>query len=338
MERTPTGDLAARATSGSASSRKERARQMAIKWGPLLALIVLCIIISILNPRFLSVRNFRAIAKQSSILLILSMGSAFIILMGSIDLSIEGLMAISSVLVSFLVLNNRTSLDLGLLGVLLAVAASTSLGLVNGVVHTKARIPSFMATLGMLSIGVGLATWLYGGYAARILDPTLSSWAKGYLGGVPRLAIIALVLFAVAIFIERYTRLGRYAFAIGGGEDLAKLSGIPVDKYKIIVFTLAGFFYGVAGVLNAARIGAGTARVGEYLFMAITSVVVGGTALTGGVGGMVQTLIGVLIVTVITNGMILLGVHDYIQITVHGLIITGAVILTIDRSKLPVIK
>ena len=338
MERTPTGNVAERVTAGSSPSRRQMVRQMAIKWGPLLTLIALCIIISIFEPRFLSVRNFRAIAKQSSILLILSMGSAFVIVMGCIDLSIEGLMAISSVIVSFLVLNSRTDLNLGILGIAGAVALATSLGFVNGVVHTKARIPSFMVTLGMLSIATGLATWLYGGFAIRILDPALSSWAKGYLGGIPRLAIIALILFGFAVFIERYTRLGRYAFAIGGGEDLAKLSGIPVDKYKIIIFTLAGFFYGVAGVLNAARIGAGTARVGEYLFMAITSVVVGGTALTGGVGGMVQTLIGVLIVTVITNGMILLGVHDYIRMTVHGLIITGAVILTIDRSKIPVIK
>lgn len=321
-----------------AISRRRRLAQLAIKWGPLITLIVLCVGIAILNPRFLTIRNFQAIAKQTSILLILSMGSCFVILMGCIDLSIEGLMAISSVIVSFLILNNRTELDWGLLGILIAVAASTFMGFTNGLIHTKARIPSFMATLGMLSIGTGLATWLYGGYAIRILDPVLSEWAKGYIFGIPRLAVVAAVLFAFGIFIEKYTRLGRYAFAIGGGEDLAQLSGIPVARYKVIIFTLAGFFYGVAGVLNAARIGAGTARVGEYLFMSITAVVVGGTALTGGVGGIIQTLIGALIVTVITNGMILLDVHDYIQMTVHGIIVTVAVILTLDRAKIPVIK
>lgn len=339
MEQTPVKNAVGKSfPDASFLSRRRRLTQLAIKWGPLLTLVVLCVAITILNPRFMTVRNFQAIAKQTSILLILSMGSCFVILMGCIDLSIEGLMAISSVIVSFLVLNSRTELDWGLLGILVAVVASTFMGFANGVIYTKVRIPSFMVTLGMLSIGTGLATWLYGGYAIRILDPVLSAWAKGYVAGIPRLAIVAAVLFFFGIFIERYTRLGRYAFAIGGGEDLAQLSGVPLDKYKIIIFTLAGFFYGVGGVLNAARIGAGTARVGEYLFMAITSVVLGGTALTGGVGGIIQTLIGALIVTVITNGMILLDIHDYIQMSVHGAIVTVAVILTLDRAKIPVIK
>lgn len=321
-------------------SRRLRARitNLAIKWGPLLTLIVLCVAIYLLNPRFLSVPNFKAIARQSSILLVVAIGTGYVIVMGCIDLSVEGLMAMSSVVVSFLVLNNRTELNLGLLGVLGAILVSTFFGFMNGVIHTKARIPSFMVSLGMLSIGVGLATWLYGGYAVKIMDPMVSSWAKGQLFGVPNLAIIALPIFLAALFVQKYTRLGRYAYAIGGGEDLANLSGIPIDKYKIIVFTMAGFMYGIAGVLNSARIGAGTAIVGNYLFPAITAVVVGGTALTGGVGGMAQTLIGVLIVTVISNGMNLLDVHDFIQTAVHGAIITFAVILTLDRSKIGIIK
>ncbi len=318
--------------------RNLRSSGILTRYGPLLALIVLCIAITILNPRFLSLRNFSAIAKQTSILLILALGSTFIILMGGIDLSIEGLMAMSSVIVSFLILNNRTELNLGMLGVLIAVAISAFMGFLNGVIHTKMRIPSFMTTLGMWSIGTGLATWLYGGYAVRILDPVVSAWAKQRTAGIPNLAFFAAVVFLMALFIERFTRLGRYVYAIGGGEDLAELSGIPIDWYKILAFTLAGCFYGIAGVLNSARIGVGEARVGEYLFSSITAVVVGGTALTGGVGGMLQTLVGALIVTVISNGMILLDVHHYIQLAVHGVIITGAVTLTLDRSKIPIIK
>ena len=150
---------------------------------------------------------------------------------------------------------------------------------------------------------------------------------------------MALAIFAFAFFLERYTRFGRYIRAIGGAEDRAKLVGIPVDRYKILAFTVAGFFYGVAGVLTTGRIGAGTSSAGQgQLFAAITAVVVGGTALTGGTGGVVQTLVGALIVTVIGNGMIMVGVDNWIQLAVHGAIITIAVALTIDRKKIPIIK
>jgi len=143
----------------------------------------------------------------------------------------------------------------------------------------------------------------------------------------------------LGLFLERFTRFGRYIFAIGGAEDRAKLAGVPIDRYKIMAFTVAGFFFGVGGVLNTARIGAGTSTAGlNQLFAAITAVVVGGTALTGGTGGVLQTLIGALIVVVLGNGMVLAGVHNFAQLAVQGVIITVAVILTLDRSKLPFVK
>lgn len=317
--------------------------------GPVLVLGVLSLVITGVNPRFLSSINLLNIARQSSILLILALGETLIILMGGIDLSIEGIMAVSGVLVSFLVLNQGAgsgwrgvlppNLNLGVLGVLMAIGVATLMGFLNGVIHTKLRIPSFMVTLGMLSVGTGLATWLYGGYPLRILDPTLVSWAKGRTGSIPNLAFFAVAVFVAALFLEKLTRMGRYVFAIGGGEHRAKLAGVPLDRYKIMAFTIAGCFYGLAGVLNATRIGAGTARVGEgTLFATITAVVAGGTALTGGVGGMFQTLIGVLIVAVINNGMIITGVHHFVQQAVLGVIIIIAVALTLDRTKIPIIK
>lgn len=322
----------------SALTRGERLQKIVRKWGPLLTLIVVVVVIYILNPRFLSVNNLKNLARQSSIPLVLSMGMTYVILMGSIDLSIEGLMAMTCVVLSLLVANDRTELQLGLLGVLIAVGVSALMGFVNGVIYVKGRIPSFMVTLGMLSIGAGVSVVLYKGVPVRILDPMVHSWAKGFIAGIPTIAVLSWVVFLLALLIERYTRLGRYIYAIGGGEDLAEMSGIPVDKVKIVVFTLSGCFIGIGGVLNAARIGVGTQQVGAYLFAVITSVVVGGTALTGGIGGVLQTLIGVLIVTVISNGMILLDVHSYIQMTVHGIIVTVAVILTFDRSKIPIVK
>lgn len=307
--------------------------------GPILVLIFLVVVISIINPRFISPINLNNLARQSSILVIVALGETFIILMGSIDLSIEGNMALTSVLIGLLAKNYFNDNDYGLLAVLIAVAAGTLMGLTNGVLHTKLRVPSFMATLGMMYVGLGLATWLSNGMNLPIIDPMILSWARGTIGPIPTLTFFGIAMFLLALFLERFTRFGRYIFAIGGGEDRAKLAGIPIAKYKILAFTLAGFFIGVGGVLNSARIGAGTATAGlNQLFAAITAVVVGGTALTGGTGGVIQTLIGALIVTVLSNGMVLAGVHIYAQLAVQGVIITIAVILTLDRSKLPYIK
>ena len=307
--------------------------------GPLLVLIVLVVGITIINPRFLSPVNISNLLRQSSILLIVALGETYIILMGGIDLSIEGVMALTSVIIGLLAENYFNTNDYGILAVLIALLAGALMGFLNGVFHTKLRIPSFMATLGMMYVGLGLATWLSNGMNLPILDTMILSWARGNVGPIPNLTFFGLVVFFIAFFIERYTRFGRYVLAIGGAEDRARLSGIPIDKYKILAFTLCGFFVGLGGVLNSARIGAGAANSGlNQLFAAITAVVVGGTALSGGTGGVLGTLIGALIVTVIANGMLLAGVPSFVQPAVQGVIITIGVILTIDRSKLPFIK
>jgi ribose transport system permease protein len=307
--------------------------------GPLLVLIVLIAGVSIINPRFLSSTNIANLIRQGSILTIIAIGETFIILMGSIDLSIEGNIAIVSVIIGVLAKNYFNSNDFGLLAVLIAILAGTFMGFLNGVIHTKLRIPAFMATLGMMYVGLGLGTWLSNGMNLPLLDPMILSWARGSTGPIPNLTFFGVAAFLLALLLERYTRFGRYIFAIGGAEDRAKLAGIPIDKYKILAFTLSGFFIGVGGVLNTARIGAGASNAGlNQLFAAITAVVVGGTALTGGNGGILQTVVGALIVTVIGNGMILAGVHSFAQLAVQGVIITVAVILTLDRSKLPFVK
>lgn len=307
--------------------------------GPLLVLVVLVVGISIINPRFLSPANLSNLIRQSSILVIIAIGETFIILMGSIDLSVEGNIALTSVIIGLLAKNYFNDNDLGILAVIIAALAGVLMGLANGLIHTRLRVPSFMATLGMMYVGLGLATWLSNGMNLPLLDPMLLSWARSNTGPIPNLAFFGIGIFLLAFFLERYTRFGRYIFAIGGAEDRAKLAGIPINKYKILAFTLAGFFIGLGGILNTARIGAGTSTAGlNQLFAAITAVVVGGTALTGGTGGVLQTLVGAIIVTVIGNGMILAGVHSFAQLAVQGVIITVAVILTLDRSKLPFIK
>lgn len=307
--------------------------------GPLLVLIVLVVGLAIINPRFLSSTNLANLARQTSVLVILAIGETFIILMGSIDLSIEGSMAITSVIIGLLAKNYFNSNDFGLLAVLISVAAAILMGFLNGIFHTKLRIPAFMATLGMMYVGLGLGTWLSFGMNLPLLDEMILSWARGNTGPIPNLTFFGVAMVLLGLFLERYTRFGRYIFAIGGAEDRARLAGIPIERYRIMAFTMAGFFFGVGGVLNTARIGAGTSTAGlNQLFAAITAVVVGGTALTGGTGGVLQTLVGALVVIVLGNGMVLAGVHSFAQLAVQGVIITVAVILTLDRSKLPFVK
>lgn len=316
-----------------------RRRRLPALLGPLAVLAVLMTVLAIINPRFISVANLQNLARQASVLVILALGQTWIILLGSIDLSIEGSMALSSVLVGMFAKNLLNDNDFGLIAVLVAVGAAVLMGFANGVLHTRLRIPAFMTTLGMTYVGMGIATWLSGGMNIPLKDELILSWARGNVGPVPNLTFFGLGMVAFAWVLERYTRFGRYVFAIGGAEDRAKLAGVPVNVYKVLAFTIAGLFFGVAGVLNSARIGAGAAGSGTgMLFAAITAVAVGGTALTGGTGGVLQTLVGALIVTVLSNGMVLAGVDSFYQLAVQGAIITVAVILTIDRSKLPYVK
>jgi len=328
--------------SGNASLRGEQWRRILRRLGPyasLIALISISIFIGLREPRFFQTSNWVRISVQSASVLVLALGSTFVIILGSIDLSVEGLLALSSVIISLLVLNDKNDSNLGVIGLIIPLAACGLMGFLNGFLHTRLRIPSFMTTLGMLSVGLGLATVLYAGVTARIKDPYVRGLALDDFLGLPWVVWIAIVSLAIAYFIQRYTRIGRYMYAIGGAEDLATLSGVPVNRYKVIIFTLAGVFSGLGGLIMAAQLGTGTAVIGEgRLFTAITAVVVGGTSLSGGEGGVLNTLVGVLLVVVLSNGMILLGVTPYIQQAIQGLIILVAVALTINRSRLKIIK
>ena len=308
-------------------------------WAPLVVLVVLCAIVAAINPNFLTFGNLVRITQTAAIPLVLGIGATFIILMGSIDLSVEGILTCSAVILSMLVLNGANANDYGLLGLLAVLLVGAAIGFVNGLIHVKLRIPSFMTTLGTWFIGVGIANALLGGMAIRITDPTVRGLAVTRFLGFPWGVWLALACLIVAVVIQNHTRFGRYLFALGGGEDLAALSGIPVARVRIAAFTLAGVFYAVGGILVAAQLGLGNAQIGNgRLFTTITAVVVGGTSLMGGEGGVLQTLVGVLIVVVLANGMVLIGVPSSVQIGVQGLMIIAAVAASIDRRKLRVVK
>ena len=320
--------------------RSKRSLHRLKPYAPFFALIVLSLLIGALNPRFFEFSNLIRVANSAAIPLVLSLGMTFVIVLGSIDLSVEGVLAIGAVMISILVRNNGNAHDLGWMGVVVAILACGAIGFLNGIVHVSLRIPSFMVTLGMWFIGVGVATLLLGGSTLRVLDKGIRSIAlERPMGFVPIAVWVALGALGITWIIERQTRIGRYIYAIGGGEDLAALSGIPVQRVKIIVFTIAGTLYGLGGLLAAAQLGQGNALIGSgRLFSTVTAVVVGGTALTGGEGGVLNTLVGVMIMAVLGNGMVLLGISPDLQQGVQGVLIIVAVALSMDRARIKIVK
>jgi ribose transport system permease protein len=333
------GSAAVDATGVRGVARGPRRRARLAPWAPVVVLVALCALIAAINPNFLSLSNFVRIAQAAAIPLVLGLGATFVILMGSIDLSVEGVLALGAVILSLIVLNGANGNDFGFWGIPIVLVVGAGMGFLNGVVHVKLRIPSFMATLGMWFVGVGVANAILGGEAVRINAPLIRGLAIERLLGLPWGVWLALLTLGVAWVIQDHTRLGRYMYALGGGEDLAALSGIPVNRVRIATFTIAGVFYALGGILAAAQLGLGNALIGQgRLFTTITAVVVGGTSLSGGQGSVLQTLVGVLIVVVLGNGMVLMGISPYVQQAVQGLLIIVAVALSIERARTRIVK
>jgi ribose transport system permease protein len=306
---------------------------------PIFALAALIIIFSFLAEKFFTIRNLLNILQLTPILFFISIGTTLILLMGSIDLSIEGIMALSSIICSIMIKNSLTSIDIGFWNVLFGVLAGTFLGFLNGFVYVKLRIPSFMVTLGMGFAYTGIAIIIYRGYPIKILNLEFQKISSGSFLGISNLAIYSIVIFIICYIFTKWTYIGRHIFAIGENETMAGQAGIQINKIKIITFTLAGALFGLAGTLNTSRllIGDSSSSTG-FLFKAITAAVVGGTAMSGGVGGIFNALIGAFIITVLSNGMTLMGINPYLREGVNGLVLIIAVALTLDRKKIPVIK
>ncbi|MHA1547845.1 MAG: ABC transporter permease [Alphaproteobacteria bacterium] len=306
---------------------------------PIAVFVLLCLVISVVNSNFLSVSNFVRILNAAAIPTVLVMGATFVILLGSIDLSVEGIVSLTAVITAALVINDHTSLNFGLWAVPFAILAGGLIGFVNGFVHVRLKVPSFMATLGIGFACLGIATAALGGFPVRISDSAFRTLTLGRTLGLPHGIWVAFASVIIAYVIQQRTRVGRWVFAIGTDEITARQSGVPVERTRIIVFTLAGLFSGLAGAMAASQLGQGHALLAQgRLFTTITAVVVGGTALTGGVGSVLNSVVGVLIVIVLTNGMVLMGIPPFVQQGAQGLLIIAAVALALDRSQLIVVK
>jgi ribose transport system permease protein len=315
--------------------RQEGQKERAMKYAPMLVLLTMILFFAtVCGNAFASVNNMVAIFNQLAIPLVVAIGLTFVIMIGGIDLSINGTVGMSCAILGALVLNNRIPNDLGVFGVLIAVGSSLAVGLIIGLVHVYLKVPSFLVSFAFMYVCKGVGLLSYSGQPPTIMDPLLAALPKASFLGIPFITWIALSVLLVCFFIQEYTAFGRYIYAVGTDETILRAVGVSANRVKVLVFVLAGTCFGIAGVLWGIRLGMGEVMVGDgMMFPAQAAVVVGGTSLSGGKGGVTNTIVGVLVMTVLANGLLLMGVNPYIKTGIEGLIILTAVALTVARGS-----
>ncbi|URK86423.1 ATP-binding cassette domain-containing protein (plasmid) [Rhizobium sp. RCAM05350] len=308
----------------------DRMKTIPIKdFGSAIILMALLFLFSLLSPQFATLTNSQAILESSAVPIVLAAGMTFIILQGSIDLSIEGIMAATSIAVSLLVANSVTPADYGWIGILAGLTVGLLFGLANGLLYVIMRLPSLIVTLATWFIGLGFATLMFPGRQPQILEPRLTSLALDKTFGLSTLVYVAVAVTLAAIVLQAFSQFGRMSMAIGIDEKTARLSGNSIRLHKVLAFSLIGLLSGLAGVMISAQLSVGNPSAGQgYLFPTISAAVIGGTLLSGGKGGVLQSITGVLILEVLRNGMIQTGVDPYLRHVVEGAIIVGALVVS----------
>jgi ribose transport system permease protein len=301
--------------------------------GPVILAIVIITGFQVINPTFLSYNGIITLVYAMSYFLIAACGLTFVIMTGSFDFSVVSVLKLAALL-SVLYVD-----QLGLWVVPLALLISLGVGFINGLFVAKFKVPSFMATLGVSVVVEGIALYLSKGFLHIINDANFRALATTFIVGLPSIFYWAMGIWILSTFIALVTPFGRRIYAVGGNPTSAGLSGINVPRYRIYVFMLSGLLAGLAGVLYMANWGGGSMELGaDAAIPLFASVVAGGTALTGGVGGPHRTLLGVIIITWIQAGMLMLGVGRDIQMVTFGLIALVMSIATIDRKRIKIIK
>ncbi|HEX5352406.1 MAG TPA: ribose ABC transporter permease [Trichococcus sp.] len=315
-------------------SNKEKgpAKKRLNKLGPLLALVVLIVFVTIMNPNFLAPANLLNLLRQVSTNALIAFGMTFVIITGGIDLSVGSTLALSSALMAGLIasgLNPVLAMGIGLL-------LGAFLGACNGVMITKGKMAPFIATLATMTIYRGL-TLVYtdGNPITGIGDSFIFKYmGRGYLFGIPFPVVVMLLFFGVLYVLLHKMTFGRKTFALGGNEKAAFIAGIKSDRIKIAIYSISGLMAAVAGIIITSRLNSAQPTAGNaYEMDAIASVVLGGTSLSGGRGRLVGTLIGALIIGTLNNGLNLLGVSSFYQQVVKGVVIIIAVLLDRKNKK-----
>ncbi len=294
-------------------------------------LAILCIAISIAAPQFYSEANIIAILRQCALVLIVASGMTMLVITAEVDLSVGASLAFVGC-IGMAVLNDTQSLTLGIAA---ALAFSGFVGLVNGLVVTRLRVNSLIATIGtMMMLQGGVYLFTREAVQNHHQIAAFTDLGAGYLGAIPLPVIFAAVIFAVAYVTLRFTTLGRYLYAVGANERAVRLSGVRSERLKLFAFVVTGLTVGVAGMILSSLMNAGQPTAGRgFELTVIAAVILGGTSLAGGRGSLFGTLLGVLVLKVIDNGIIILGWNQDLQMIVPGVVIILATYLDIVRSR-----
>lgn len=291
-------------------------------------LVGMIIVLTILSPVFLQVRNLMNVVRQISLIAIIGMGVTMCIITTGIDLSSGSVLALVGVISASFASGEYPLI----VAIIIGLAAGACAGFINGSLTAIGGIPPFIATLGMMISARGLALIYCDGKPVTGISDAFEFIGGGYLIGIPLPIFIMLFVGAVSHILLKHTKFGKYVYAIGGNRQAAIVSGINVKKYLILVYTYAGTLAGVSGIVLASRLSAGQPTAGvNYELDAIASAVIGGTSLAGGIGTIAGTIIGALIIGVLNNGLVLLNVSPYLQLVLKGVIIVTAVLL--DKGR-----
>lgn len=280
---------------------------------------------------FFTLRNFLIIIQQSAALAIVGFGMTFIIMQGGIDLSVGSVVGVAGLASAYTLQLTSSSI----LAVLSVFSVGLAFGLFNGLIHVKYKIPAFLTTLGTLSIGRGICIVWSKGVSIPIYRGSFIS----KIGSLPHIIILMAVVFIITFIILKYTTFGRHVQAIGDNEAAAKLVGISVNRVKLYCFIIGSACAALGGLVLSSRIGAGTPRTGEQMELdVIAAIVLGGTPLTGGIGGVERTILGVILFVILSNGLILLGISSDVQLIIKGFVLIVAVGASLDRDRIGIIK
>jgi ribose transport system permease protein len=289
--------------------------------------VALCIVVSILEPIFLDPDNLLNILRQSSVVVIVAAAGTMVMVSGGFDLSVGAVVAFAGVVAAKLAASGLP-MPLVVVG---AIAAGAAIGLINGMVIVGFNVTPLIATLGALYIAQGLAYIVSGGQAVVVgIPPSFLTVGQSYIGPVPTPVVIAIVVTVALWLVLHSTLLGKYTYAIGGNTQTARLSGVPVARVQTVLYVISGAAAGLGGIILASRLGSGQPGAAENLiFEVVIAIVLGGTALSGGIGTIHGTVIGALFVSVLGNGLNLLGVQTFYQYLVLGTVLVLAVMLDV---------
>jgi ribose transport system permease protein len=294
------------------------------------AAFLICIMLSLLNDSFLSLGNILNVLRQASLLFFIASGLTLVVLTAGLDLSVGANVALSACLAGTVIQHTGSPL----LGILTGLLSGGIVGLLNGVMVTALRIPSFIATYGMLWVLNGLTYWYMGGETIHGFPPAFRQIGSGYLFGLPIPVYLLLIFLAIGTAFAQRTIWGQEIYAVGANPVAARLSGIPVSRRLLLVYCVSGTMAGLASIIFLARLNSAEADIGESLTLpAIAAVLIGGTSLFGGVGTVFGTFIGALILTLVLNGMNLLSVNTNWQPFITGVIVIVAVWLDMATRR-----